>query len=169
MIYEIGWTRYDMTDFIIAACFIPVLIGFIIFIKKYKTEKGNFEKDGIIGFGGSKSHTKFVVNAILIILMIFSLSSMVKIFIKYKTISNYKNGKYEMFTGTVSYSLDRYIVFENEFQHMYLYESYYNKGVKDIIEKERKDGEEYTVYFTSNYSNTIILRIDENIENHDKP
>lgn len=159
MIYEIGWTEYDMPDFIIAACFIPLLIGFIIFIKKYKTEKGNFEKDGIIGFGGSKTHTKFVISAILIILMIFSLSSAVKMFIKYRAISDYRNGKYEIFTGTVSYPLDGYIAFETEYKHIFFNEGYYNKGVKNAIDKEIKDGGEYTVYFTLDYDNKIILRI----------
>lgn len=165
MIYEIGWTRYDMTDFIIAACFIPVLIGFIIFIKKYKTEKGNFEKDGMISIGGSKNHTKFIVSVISIIFMLVSLSSMVKLFIKYKIINDYKNGEYEIFTGTATYLVDSYITLINEDERISFSNdnNTYNKDLEHILDKNIKAGKEYTIYFTCDYSydfDYIILRID---------
>lgn len=98
MIYEIGWTRHDISDFIVMACFIPLLIGFIIFIKNYKTEKDNFQKDSMISIGGSKNHNNT-----------------------------------------------------------------YNKDLEQILDKNIKDGKEYTIYFTCDYSydsDYIILRID---------
>lgn len=89
MIYEIGWLSYDIRSILTILCFIPLLIVFIIFQKKYNTSKEDIDsgialpkaddRTTINNLQGSKSHTKFMISLLLIVLMLISLSPVIDI------------------------------------------------------------------------------------------
>ena len=159
MLYEIGWSSYDMRYIIPVLCFIPLFVLFVLLQKRYDTsdegsdvQYSDVRNRGNINIRGSKSTTKFMISAILVVLMIGSLSPIMTIAKKYKNITSYKSGEYEIFTGTV-----------DDIYSMYSYYSVYiesqngeNKALyvdePNNVEEFLKKGEEYTIYYTYSIS-----------------
>lgn len=163
MLYEIGWSTYDIRYIIIMLCFIPLLIAFILFQKKYDTSINENDNGDRASLKGSKWHTKFMISLLLIVLMLTSLSPAIDIYKKNDAINCYKNGEYDTFTG-MAYNVNKEsnpIRFENEKTWI----SFYDNGmgaVKQILKNEIEEGKIYTVYYTGkNHDSNTILRIDK--------
>lgn len=176
MIYEIGWSSYDMRYIIPVLCFIPLLILFVLLQKRYNTkDEGEkipyeHEKSGVVNVVGSKSTTKFMISALLVVLMIASLFPMLTLVEKHRNIISYKNGEYEVFTGIARRYLYN-VGFKEKSQNEGEYLSFFihNAGaVTEVVKNDIKDGEEYTIYYTYSISEKTgehiprdILRIDK--------
>lgn len=168
MIYEIGWSSYDIIYIIIMLCFIPLLITFILFQKRYDTSTDTDEKHVPYAGRGSKSHTKFMITLLFIFLMLASLSPIMDLYKKSDAINCYKNGEYETFTGTAAHLTYGHITLIDEPDRISFETNNKNKEIKSILQNDIKDGETYTIYFTytiSEFWDTLspenILRIDK--------
>lgn len=158
MIYEIGWSIYDIKYGLIMLCFIPLLVAFIIFQKKYDTSTEDIDSETVLSdkdkrktvdnLRGSKSNIKFNVSIALVFLMAISiLLPTVSLINKNSKINSYKNGEYEIFTGIAERSYAHSINFRNEDEIISFDRSDF-MDMGDAREKEIKDNEKYTVYFT---------------------
>ncbi|MBQ8301566.1 MAG: hypothetical protein IJX57_06350 [Clostridia bacterium] len=176
MIYEIGWSSYDIIYVVALLCFIPLLILFVLLQKRYNIKNEGeeipyeHEKARVVNVTGSKSTTKFMISALLVVFMIVSLSSIVTLINKHNAITKYKNGEYDVFTGVVDITSLRgqysSIGFRGETTSIRVYES--GREVVDFVEKNMKSGEKYTIYYTYSISEKTgeyipqdILRIDK--------
>lgn len=171
MIYEIGWSLNDIRHILIILCFIPLLVLFILLQKRYNTSDDDMDKGIFAGYikeRTSKSHTKFMLSVLLVAIMIFSLSPIMTLYLKNKSINCYKNGEYEAFTGIAAhYTPDTVSFINTETDNFFSFELNRSRDARNILLKEVKDDEKYTVYFT--YSDDevtgghipeTILRID---------
>lgn len=171
MIYEIGWSSYDIRYILIILCFIPLLIVFILFQKRYNTTNDDVDKGILINNSrGSKSHTKFIISLLLIFLMLASLSPIMTLYVKNRNINLYKNGVYDTLTGIAQNVNEEFrpISIKNENTSMSL-SSNGNGILEHILKNEIEEGKVYTVYYTYKtksengiyYDSNTILRIDK--------
>lgn len=168
MIYEINWSLNDIRHILIILCFIPLLIVFILFQKKYDATTDENDSGTGASIRGSKWHTKFMISALLVAGMIFSLSPIMTLYLKNKSINCYKNGEYDTFTGIAAhYTPDTVDFINTETDKSISFEFSHSRDARKILVKEIKDNEKYTVYFTYSIKNETgiyfpdtILRID---------
>lgn len=152
MIYEIGWSLNDIRHILIILCFIPLLVLFILLQKRYNTSDDDMDTGISISYNkerGSKSHTKFMLSVLLVVCMIFSLSPIMTLYLKNKFINCYRNGEYETFTGIAAhYTPDTISFINTETDNSIGFDFNNSRDAKNILVKEVKDNEKYTVYFT---------------------
>lgn len=167
MLYEIGWSTYDLRHIIILLFFIPLLIIFIIFQKKYNTATEDIDsvkipKTSLVMYRASKSNFKFMLSLLLIFLMLVSLSTILTLNIKLRAINCYRNGNYEIFTGKAIIYDSKLCYLKNETDIFGL--ERITGEVKDILDKDINEEDTYTIYYTKETKKNmpeIILRIDK--------